>query len=313
MGRATHLIRLSLIILLLGAAGMAAQWLLRPEGFGKAGHYRYGSLDDIISQVPVHQTKAVCGECHQDILHLHDKDIHFSVPCEDCHGPGNVHVLFHREKDPSVTAMEAAMPKEYTLEGCLFCHRKLEARPRNFPQVDKDRHYAFLHVKDPETRCIECHSPHEPLFLLTAVEEARIHPVIHDCGYCHESRPEKSHREAKDHPVIFACADCHQAIVKDFQDRPHSFMGCTSCHLFHRENDTAGRIFKDGNRRFCQLCHEKKPFKDTEGLPQIEPATHMGNFAKRSGKDPKELEKDPRACLACHMDYIHDPELFKKG
>ena len=35
------------------------------------------------------------------------------------------------------------MPKEYTLEGCLYCHRKLASRPRDFPQVDLEEHEAY--------------------------------------------------------------------------------------------------------------------------------------------------------------------------
>ena len=117
----------------------------------------------------------------------------------------------------------------------------------------------------------------------------------------------------KNHPVIFTCRDCHAAVVDDFKGREHAFLRCTACHLFHRENDTAGRIFVNGNRRFCQLCHEAKPFKDPEGLPRIDPAKHLAENAPRAGKDAAALEKDPRACLTCHMEFIHDPELLKKG
>ncbi len=301
-----------LAILILAAAGFSAQHLFRPASFGKAGRYRYDSLEEIAAQPPVHRTKATCAGCHEDIAEVHGKDIHFGVQCEDCHGPGDRHVRFRKEKDPSVTAEEATMPREYTLEGCLFCHRRLAARPRTFPQIELAKHYEFLHVRDPRTRCIECHSPHEPLFLLTGVEEARIHPVIYECVDCHETKPEKPHTDAKHHPAIFTCGDCHAALVKDFEGREHSFMRCTNCHLFHRENDTAGRIFKDGNKSFCLLCHEKKPFKDPDGVHQIEPAKHIAAFAKRAGKDPDALEDDPRACLACHAEIIHDPDLMKK-
>ena len=45
-------------------------------------------------------------------------------------------------------------------------------------------------MTDPETTCIECHSPHEPLFLLESVKQARIHPVIYECTDCHAEPPE---------------------------------------------------------------------------------------------------------------------------
>ena len=311
MIRTKHVQRMLFLLLALGVSAFIAQRLLRPESFGKAGHFRYDSLGEIISQEPVHQSKAACIGCHGEICKLHDKDIHFGVQCEDCHGPGQRHVLFHEKKDASVLADAARMPKEYTLEGCLFCHRKLAARPRTFPQIAPEEHYKFLHVSDPKTRCIECHSPHEPLYLLTNVEEARIHPIIQECRDCHDGKPEKDHKEVKNHPVIFVCRDCHAAVAEDFQSREHAFLECTACHLFHRENDTAGRIFKNGNRKFCLLCHEAKPFKDSEGMPQVDSAKHLADMAERAKKDPKVLQEDPKACLGCHFVFIHDPAILK--
>lgn len=205
------------------------------------------------------------------------------------------------------------MPKEYTLEGCLFCHRKLAARPRDFPQIDPVQHFEFLHVTDPKTRCIECHSPHEPIYLLKKVEDARIHPIIYACNNCHDKKPEGDYKEVKDHPVIFSCQDCHAEIVTDFKKHEHAFMDCTACHLFHKENETAGRIFKNGNKQFCLLCHEKKPFKDQEKLPQVVSSEHLAEQAKDSSLDAETLLKDPRSCIDCHFDFIHDSSLLKKG
>lgn len=293
--------------------GVAAQRLLRPKTFGDLGHFRAASLAEIAAQEPVHQGEETCNECHADIYELHEKDIHFGVQCEDCHGPGNLHVAFHTGQDPSLSVEQAAMPKEYTLEGCLFCHRKLLARPRSFPQVDPVEHYRFLRVQDPQTRCVECHSPHEPLFLLTRVNEARIHPAIFECAHCHQTEPERDHRSVEHHPVIFVCGDCHAGVVKDFASREHAFMRCTACHLYHGENETAGRIFNNGNRKFCLLCHEQKPFKDPQGLPQIDPEAHLTEMAAVLDLDAEELKNDPRACLTCHFDNIHDSALIESG
>ena len=153
------------------------------------------------------------------------------------------------------------MQKEYKLEGCLFCHRKLKAKPSDFPQIDQAEHYKFLHVIDPQTKCIQCHSPHEPVFLLTDVKQSRIHPVVYKCTECHDTKPEKSFKEVQNHPTIFECKDCHLETVNDFNGRPHhNYIECRTCHLYHRENETTGRIYKNGNAKFCLLCHEKKPY-----------------------------------------------------
>lgn len=311
MSKTSHVWRVLTLLIVVGIAGFGVQRLLRPRDFGKAGYYRLGSLYEIMNQTPVHQGKEVCNECHDDIYQVHEKDIHFDVKCEDCHGPGNRHVQRYLGGDESVSEQEATVPKEYTLEGCLFCHRKLAARPRTFPQVDPVEHLHFLHVDQPETRCVECHSPHEPLFLLTAVSEARIHPVIYECGDCHDTIPEEGHREVPDHPVIFVCGDCHPAVVQDFETREHAFLRCTACHLFHRESDTAGRIFKNGNRRFCLLCHEKKAFKNEDELPQIVSSEHIAEMAEGMELNPDDLRGEPKVCLSCHFDYIHDSDLIE--
>lgn len=313
MTHTTHVLRVVLVVAALGVGGLAAQRLLKPESFGEVGHYRKDSVYEIMSHEPVHQGREACAECHEDIHALHDKDIHYGVECEDCHGPGNLHVRHHTEDTPTVSEEEARMPMEYTLEGCLFCHRKLAARPTNFPQIDPTEHYKFLHVTDKTTRCIECHSPHEPIYLLAKVNEARIHPVIRQCEDCHDGKPEKDHREVEGHPVIFTCRDCHKAIVEDFETHEHAFMDCTACHLFHAENENAGRIFKNGNGKFCLLCHEKKPFKHGEAVPQIVSSEHLAEMAPDLNMTPEEISHHSRACLDCHFDFIHDSELIKKG
>jgi hypothetical protein len=303
--------RVLALICLVDVAGFCAHRLLRPEGFGEIGHYRSASLDEIADRKKVHQGMEVCGECHDDVLEVHQKDIHFDVKCEDCHGPGNLHVPHHWDDDGSISPDAASMPRKYTLEGCLFCHRMLSARPMTFPQIDPGEHYEFLAVKDPETRCIECHNPHEPLFLQTPVSDARIHPIISECTDCHEEAPAGDHRQAENHPVIFVCRDCHPATTRDFKNREHAFLRCTSCHLFHRENEGAGRIFKNGGSRFCVLCHEKESFKDEGRIPLIVSAEHVADEAAFQGIDPAELAADPRACLLCHLDAIHDSDLLE--
>jgi hypothetical protein len=311
MTDSSHVWRVFGLLGAVAAAGFLAQRLLKPKSFGELGHYRADAVREIMDLELVHQGKEVCGECHEAIHQAHVKDIHFRVPCEDCHGPGQAHVKYYKNKDPLVSKAQATMPREYTLEGCLFCHRKLAARPRSFAQIDPVEHYQFLHVNKPETRCIECHSPHEPLFLVEEVNKARIHPVILECEDCHDGQPRQDYRTVPDHPAIFVCRDCHPAVVKDFAKRAHSFLRCTACHTFYRETETSGRILKNGNRRFCLLCHEDKPFKDKEAMPQIAYADHLTKMAKVMRREPAVLGQDPTMCLTCHFDFIHDNKLIK--
>ena len=300
--------------LLFGAIilGLVVRWLVLPASFGELGHYRSGNLSENLNLEQIFQGKEVCGQdqCH-DIYSTHEKDVHFAVQCEICHGPGDIHVKYHKGEIELISKELAVMPKEYALEGCLFCHRKLSSRPRDFAQIDPEEHYEFLHITDKQIRCIECHDPHEPLFLMNSVSEARIHPAIYECDDCHDEPPEKDYKEVEDHPIIFACQDCHQAIANDFKKRAHAFLRCTGCHLYHRENDASGRIYKNGNKRFCLLCHEKKPFKDLDKLPQIELSEHLEKMPDIMRVEVGEIRDKDTACLTCHFNFIHDSNLIK--
>ncbi len=275
--------------------------LLQPESFGEHGNFRWNAMHDIISQEVLNQNDAVCAECHIEISDLHDKDAHYNVPCVDCHGPANLHVIYYSETPgyTNISEDEAKVPKDINLDGCLQCHSKLRARPMDFPQIDRVEHYDFLNVIDNKTKCVECHSPHEPIFLLTAREESKLHPIIHKCGFCHETEPKDDFRKVKDHPPIFECKDCHQAIVESFDNSPHkNAIECTSCHLFHKENDNAGRMYKNGNAKFCLLCHEEKDYKDKEFPPKINWPSHLDSKSAV-------VNIDRKICLNCHAGAIH--------
>jgi predicted CXXCH cytochrome family protein len=323
-----HVKRIFALLIIAVILGFGIRQLMLPDTFGVIGHYRADSLKDILKLKRVYQGKEACAPCHENSAIL-AKDVHFAVQCENCHGPGNIHIAqielvlkqknlkpdesgkYPKETLTVISQKMAQMPKEYTLEGCLYCHRKLDSRPRDFAQVDPKEHYKFLHVTDNSIRCVECHNPHEPLFLLDPVSNARIHPTIFECEQCHKERPKKSDKDVANHPPVFGCEDCHAAIVHDFKKREHAFMRCTQCHLFHRENDESGRIYKNSNKQFCLLCHEKKPFKDQAKLPQIDVSKHLEDMPQAMRKDAKSIMNSQTACMECHYNFIHDPELIR--
>lgn len=296
----SHVVRIFLIIVILGVVGFVARQIALPESFGLHGHYRWEANNENRALPLINQNSNTCRTCHNGIYQLHEKDAHYNVPCVDCHGAGNLHVAYHKDSLGTVTKEQAVMPKEFKLEGCLFCHRKLKARPSDFPQIDQTEHFKFLNVTNPDTKCIDCHSPHEPIFLLTDVKQSRIHPVVYKCTECHDKKPDKSFKDVENHPTIFECKDCHTNIVKSFEERPHhKYVECRTCHLYHKENETTGRIYKNGNVKFCLLCHEKKSFKSDKYPPKIEWPSHIGNLSI--------IEKtDEKICLKCHADQIHE-------
>ena len=298
--RSAHLWRGFVVLLLAGMAMLVIRSLLVPETFGQIGRYRGAALAEIADQEPLFQGREMCNECHEDEVDAILKDTHHSLNCEDCHGPAQLHVRFQygEEGDEWITEEMALLPKIKDRSLCLLCHRRLRARPVSHPQIDPDDHVAFLLKGGAPVDCVECHSPHEPIFLQTEASSARLHPVIRECYHCHDPVPETPLEEVEDHPPVFQCVDCHTELVKDFEARPHSFVSCAICHQYTQVSDTADRIYKNGNVKFCLLCHEDKSFKNGQAIPLVRWPAHLDE-EKVEGADRE------KTCIQCHWEGIH--------
>ena len=90
-----HILTVAVIIVFVIIIGFVARYIIKPESFGEHGHYRWNAVSELQKQQIVNQNINTCAECHADVYQLHEKDAHFSVPCVDCHGAGNLHVLYH--------------------------------------------------------------------------------------------------------------------------------------------------------------------------------------------------------------------------
>lgn len=267
--------------------GLVARALVVPPSFGEFGSFRGQALVAAQRKVPGYQGKARCAKCHKKQAKLHDKDAHARVQCEACHGLGRDHAAA-----PKVTKMKIGKGKQ----ACLVCHQHLEARTGSFGQVDWKKHYKFVGVKDHSISCTKCHNPHEPLFMDRDLRSARLHPLIHRCRDCHTgAKRDPSTPRPASHPVIFECKNCHKSVIEDFAKRPHKKVRCTTCHLFFKKSDWAGRIIRDADPRFCLLCHRKAKFRSKDSPPGIDWPSHREDMGG---------DADTR-CIDCHQDKIH--------
>lgn len=282
----SHTHRLLVVVSLGIALFGVVRWLAVPSSFGQYGHYRGLAIATARGIEPRHLGERACVKCHAKIAKLHDKDAHSTNPCESCHGPGWQHA-----KNPKKNKM--VRPAGRTV--CLVCHERLQARPMSFPQIDVQSHFKLVGVKYQGVKCIQCHSPHEPLFMDRDIRKARLHPVVHRCKDCHRGRTNEFLEKPPHHPPIFECSYCHKALVADFQKRKHRKLECTTCHLFFKQTEFSGRIIRDADPRFCLLCHRKTKFRSKSGPPTIDWAKHKKEQA--DGEDTK--------CIECHRDRIH--------
>jgi hypothetical protein len=279
------------------AIALAARWAAKPEGFGRTGHYRAAAPQEEAARPPRLQGVKVCAGCHDDEFQKHEKDVHVTVECEDCHGAGAAHVAARRA---GASPQEGRQFRELLQANCLACHRRLEARPKLFPTVDVMEHYRLVGVGDPGTTCQTCHNPHEPLFLDRKVAQARIHPLIHPCSDCHRDKRGAQRQLPEGHVVTFKCGDCHAETVADFATKPHRALGCQVCHPFRKASEFSGRIFKNGSPRFCLMCHQDAPWRAKGKQPVIKSFE-----AHRSDMAATDADKTKR-CVDCHLtEKIH--------
>jgi predicted CXXCH cytochrome family protein len=162
--------------------------------------------------------------------------------------------------------------------------------------VDVAEHFALVGVTDKATRCQSCHNPHEPLFLDQPVSKARIHPLIHPCRDCHAERGIETKPLPDGHVVTFRCGDCHGDVVADAAGKAHGRLDCRTCHVFHKDSEFSGRILKNGNPRFCLMCHQDRPFVAGSRIPHI--ASLEAHVAEMASSD----EDKAKRCADCHLD-----------
>ena len=280
---------------------LTARRLAYPDSYGEFGHYRGKAVEQAMNLIPpLHVGREACAECHDDIAKVHARDVHRSIDCENCHGPGRSHI---DEQKETKTSRPDAKPVHIgkTVEDCLVCHRRLVARPASFPQIDVAEHFRMLHVADPQTACTKCHDAHRPMFADTPVDAARLHPVINECVDCHKHEQDRTLAKPDKHPVIFECAYCHAEISKDFATRKHAAFRCGTCHQYYPVSERGGRILKHTDPQFCLLCHSDKVKKDAKGPPAISWPQHRADMADNAAKDANKV------CVDCHRDAFHLP------
>jgi len=124
--------------------------------FGRYGHFRADAVPDNAAIEIRHGGDDACGECHDEIKETHDEGAHVDVRCENCHDALAAHV----EDGEKI----ADMPRvKSVLKLCGRCHRELDARPADFPQVNIKTHPVEQGAEEATDEvCFDCHSPHDP-------------------------------------------------------------------------------------------------------------------------------------------------------
>ncbi len=143
---AEHLVRVALLLALGTIVFLLVRRAVIPAEFGKYGHYRPGSMDDIRARPIKFAGREACEACHSDQVEVKAKGKHAKVGCEACHG-----ALARHAEDPG--SVVPKLPDVAVL--CVRCHEANSAKPKSFPQVVSTDHSSGL-------PCNTCHKPHNP-------------------------------------------------------------------------------------------------------------------------------------------------------
>lgn len=160
MEHTKHLWRVALLVIGLIVFYSIGRHFLVPATFGDEGFYRAQSRTEFMHVPVVHGAdRRSCAACHEEEQDTHDGGKHSAVTCEVCHAPLSEHA---RDGEKI-----ADMPTNPSRALCQLCHMKLEARPKEFPQIEPRAHMEELGVLEPgdpvpDRGCGLCHPAHDP-------------------------------------------------------------------------------------------------------------------------------------------------------
>lgn len=145
---------ISLVVVIVGL--VLGRSFFVPDSWGEYGTYRGDNLAEQKAFPIRHAGDDACAKCHKEQGDTRALGAHKTVRCEVCHAPMSTHA--------TVDEKTAEMRVQKTVELCATCHRRLNARPETFPQVDLRQHVEGWGMKYGEGVCFTCHSnPHKPL------------------------------------------------------------------------------------------------------------------------------------------------------
>jgi DmsE family decaheme c-type cytochrome len=234
---------------------------------------------------PQYVGSQTCITCHQDngLSLQHSKmgrlmekrsGVAFDKACENCHGPGSLHVEGADDKNSANFKTIKFPPKLAAPEAnaiCLSCH-----------EAKSHFHWQGSPHDLKNITCVSCHSIHQDLKKPNA-HLLKTAKTMDTCFTCHMEKKAQISRNG------------HMPLNEDA-------MTCTSCHDMH---GTSGdkNLVADSVRETCFKCHADKrgPFL-FEHPPAQESCLNCHN-PHGSNNNHMLVERAPFLCLRCHTPH----------
>jgi hypothetical protein len=205
-----------------------------------------------------------CGSCHttgyssngnqDDLPGLVGTWSEPGIMCEECHGPGGLHM-----QNPQGVQMTV----DRDAEMCGQCHRRGEIESVNASGGFIEHHEQYEELfqgKHIALDCVICHDPHKGVVQLRQDEE--LPNTRTQCENCHLD--EAQFQDSQFHPIATECIDCHMPrIVKSAVGDAEKFTGDIRTHLMRINPQQIGQFTEDGSASLseiglnfaCRHCH----------------------------------------------------------
>ncbi len=262
----------------------------RKSGYGLAAFSKY-------VQIPGAKEVGAetCAACHADV----EKDFRHAfhrqqgVECEQCHGPGSLHV--DGGGDASKIISFAHRSANDANGVCLSCH----------VQDDKIRNWMAGSHASNQVRCIDCHQTHSAGKVKTEAMVDVISPVR--VGTADVLVPESKTIIRPRWQGNEACLRCHERQRGEMSLPYHhplreGKMGCVDCHDPH--GGVAGKNLKTANiNQLCLGCHAqyRGPFA-YQHPPVTENCMNCHNAHGSPNTNLLSISM-PALCLQCHAGH----------
>lgn len=140
--KAKTLLRLLAVVIVAVGLWQVGPRLLEQRGLYLGKQTYQAETEERASALPIQYVASdLCAQCHQAQHDQWQEAVHRRIACETCHGPGWAHI-----------EEGAKLIMNTSRESCGTCHDELDARPRDFPQIDLAQHNSA-------SACVTCHSP----------------------------------------------------------------------------------------------------------------------------------------------------------
>lgn len=225
--------------------------------------------DDWVAYHPGEEKPYNCGSCHttgyspqgnQDgLAGLVGTWAEPGVRCEECHGPGSLHVNY---------PMSVSMEVDRDAQQCGACHSRGETEVLDASGGFIRHHEQYEELfqsKHAVIDCVLCHDPHTGVVQLREAGEQTTRTTCEQCHYDQDVVQAVSRHSS----VGVDCIDCHMPkLTKSAVGDPARFTGDLRTHLMAIDPNQISQFNEDGSIAASQLsldfacrsCHNPDGF-----------------------------------------------------